>query len=148
MAKLRVLADVGSYEALLAALRQRVSELQIHGERFDAFCGLPEGYLSKLIGVKPVRRIGMQSFAPLMAGLGLRLLVIEDQEATARLKNKLPPRNESYVRSVAVHGHLTTRFLQKIGRKGGENSRVNLGKRLRKQLARKAALARWRKDAT
>jgi hypothetical protein len=50
------------------------------------------------------------------------------------------------VRSVAVHGHLTTRFLQKIGRKGGENSRVNLGKRLRKQLARKAAAARWKKE--
>jgi hypothetical protein len=78
----------------------------------------------------------------------LRLLIIEDQDATDRLKNSLPPRNESYVRSVAVHGHLTTRFLRKIGRKGGENSRVNLSKRLRRQLARKAALARWGKDTT
>jgi hypothetical protein len=141
----RVIATVSSYQEMLAALRSRVTELQINGERFDHFAGLPTGYLSKLIGAKPIRRLGMVSFQPVLAALGLRLLVIEDQEATERLKNCLPPRNPSYVRSVAVHGHLTTRFLQKIGRKGGENSRVNLSKRLRKQLARKAALARWRK---
>jgi hypothetical protein len=133
---------------MLAALRARVNELQINGERFDEYSGLPRGYLSKLIGARPIRRLGMTSFAPVLAGLGLRLLVIEDQEATERLKNCFPPRNQSYVRSVAVHGHLTTRFLQKIGRNGGENSRVNLSKRLRKQLARKAAFARWRKSAT
>ena len=73
--------------------------------------------------------------APVLAGVGLRLLVIENRMCA------------SYVRSVAVHTSLTTRFLQKIGRKGGENSRVNLGKRLRKQLARKAAAARWGKAA-
>ena len=49
------------------------------------------------------------------------------------------------MRSVAVHA-VTTRFLRKIGAKGGANSRKYLGKRLVKQLARKAALARWRKD--
>jgi len=138
-----VIADVTSYEQMLAALRARVNELQLNGERFDEFAGLPRGYLSKLIGAKPIRRLGMTSFAPVLAGLGLRLLVIEDNAATERLKNRLPPRNQSYVRSVAVHGHLTTRFLQKIGRKGGENSRKYLGKRMVKQLARKAALARW-----
>jgi hypothetical protein len=139
----RVLADVCSYEHLLAALRARVAELEVAGQRFDEYAGLPIGYLSKLIGARPVRRIGPTSFAPVLAGLGLRLLVIEDPEGTERLRNSLPPRNASFVRSVAVHGHLTTRFLAKIGRKGGENSRKYLGKRLVKQLARKAALARW-----
>ena len=141
----RVIADVSSYEQMLAALRARVNELQVNGERFDEYCGLPKGYLSKLIGTKPIRRLGMTSFAPVLAGLGLRLLVIEDQEATERLKNCLQPRNQSYVRSVAVHTNLTTRFLRKIGAKGGENSRKYLGKRLVKQLARRAAAARWQK---
>jgi hypothetical protein len=140
----RVLADVTSYDGMLEALRARVNELQIHGERFDAFVGLPEGYLSKLIGARPVRRLGPTSFAPVLAGLGLRLLVIEDPEGTERLRNSLSPRNASFVRSVAVHGHLTTRFLSKIGRKGGQNSRKYLGKRMVKTLARKAAAARWK----
>jgi hypothetical protein len=133
---------------MLAALRLRVRELQINGERFDEYSGLPKGYLSKLIGAKPIRRLGMTSFALVLAGLGLRLLVIEDSAATERLKNKLPPRNQSYVRSVAVHTNLTTRFLRKIGAKGGKNSRKNLGKRLVKHLARKAANARWKKGAS
>ena len=144
----RVIADVSSYEQMLAALRLRVTELQIKGEAFDEFAGLPQGYLSKLIGAKPIRRLGMTSFAPVLAGLGLRLLIIEDQEATERLKNRLPPRNQSFVRSVAVHTNLTTRYLRKIGAKGGENSRKYLGKRLVKQLARKAAAARWTKGAS
>ena len=143
-----MIADVTSYEQMLAALRARVNELQLNGERFDEFAGLPRGYLSKLIGAKPIRRLGMTSFAPVLAGLGLRLLVIEDNAATERLKNKLPPRNQSYVRSVAVHTNVTTRFLRKIGAKGGENSRKFLGKRLVKQLARKAAAARWKNGAS
>ena len=144
----RVIAEVNSYGQMLAALRARVNELQINGERFDEYAGLPRGYLSKLIGAKPIRRLGMTSFAPVLAGLGLRLLIIEDQEATERLKNRLPPRNQSFVRSVAVHTNLTTRYLRKIGAKGGENSRKYLGKRLVKQLARKAAAARWTKGAS
>jgi hypothetical protein len=144
----RVLAEFTDYDGMLAAVRARVAELQVNGERFDEFAGLPRGYLSKLIGARPVRRIAMTSMGPVMNGLGLRLLVIENQEATARLKNHLPPRNQSYVRSVAVHGHLTTRFLQKIGRKGGANSRKYLPKRLARRLARKAAAARWRKGAS
>src|SRR5262252_9947547 len=55
----RVIADVCSYEDMLATLRSRVNELQINGERFDEYAGLPRGYLSKLIGAKPVRKIGM-----------------------------------------------------------------------------------------
>jgi hypothetical protein len=141
----RVIAEFTDYEGMLAAVRARVAELQVNGERFDEFAGLPKGYLSKLIGVNPTRRIAATSMGPVMNGLGLRLLVIENQEATARLKKNLPPRNNSYVRTVAVHGqHLTTRFFQKIGRLGGANSRKYLPKRLVKRLARKAAAARWK----
>ena len=137
----RVIADVSSYEQMLAALRLRAHELQIAGEHFDEYSGLPRGYLSKLIGARPVRRLGMTSFAPVLVGLGLRLLIIEDQDATKRLKNRLPPRNESYVRSVAVHTNLTTRFLRKIGAKGGENSRKYLGKRLAPQAQGQTSLS-------
>ena len=140
----RTLAEFSDYEGMVEAIRSRVTELAIHGERFDEFAGLPQGYLSKLVGSRPVRRISHVSMGPLFAALGVYCVMFENPVATALLKKRLPPRNQSFVRSVAVHGHLTTRFLAKIGRKGGRNSRKYLGKRLRKQLARKAALARWR----
>jgi hypothetical protein len=41
----------------------------------------------------------MVSFAPVLAGLGLRCLFVEDPEGTERLKNRVPPRNGSYVRA-------------------------------------------------
>jgi hypothetical protein len=141
----RILGEFTDYDGMLTAVRTRVAELNVNGERFDEYAGLPKGYLSKLIGVKPTRRIAMTSMGPLFGALGIYCVVIENPDATARLRDRLPPRNGSYVRSVAVHGHLTTRFLRKIGAKGGENSRKYLGKRLRKQLARHAAAARWKK---
>src|SRR5262252_6760966 len=106
----RIVATFNSYAGMLEAIRARVNELQINGERFDEYAGLPRGYLSKLVGARPIRRLGMTSFQPVLAGLGLRLLVIEDNAATERLKNKLPPRNGSYVRSAAVQVQLSTRF--------------------------------------
>ena len=141
----RVLADVSSYEEMLAALRSRVTELQICGERFDEFAGLPRGYLSKLIGAHPIRKLGMSSFQPVLAGLGLRLLVIEDLQATERLRSRLRPRNGSYVRADATHVTLTFRFMQKIGRLGAKARIDNSTKAQRQEWARNAAFARWRK---
>jgi hypothetical protein len=35
----RVVAEFSDYAGMLEAIRARVSELQIHGERFDSFAG-------------------------------------------------------------------------------------------------------------
>jgi hypothetical protein len=139
----RVIASFDSYEGMLDAIRARVNELQIHGERFDAHVGLPEGYLSKLVGARPVRRLGMVSFAPVLAGLGLKCQFVEDQAATERLKNHVAPRNGSYVRADATHVVLTFRFMQKIGRKGAQARVDNSTKQQRQEWARKAANVRW-----
>jgi len=141
----RIIADVSSYEQMLTALRARVAELQINGERFDEYAGLPRGYLSKLVGAKPIRRIGMTSWTPVLAGLGLRCLFVEDEAATQRLRDRLAPRNGSYVRADATHVVLTFRFMQKIGRLGAQARVDNSTKQQRRQWARRAAIARWRK---
>jgi hypothetical protein len=141
----RVIATFGSYAEMLEAIRERVNELQINGERFDEYAGLPRGYYSKLAGAKPIRRLGMTSFAPVLNGLGLKCQFIEDQEATERLKNRLPPRNGSYVRSAAWQVTLTRRFLQKIGRLGGKANMARLTPKQRSELGKRGANARWRK---
>jgi hypothetical protein len=38
--ELRIVATFDSYAGMLDAIRARVNELQIHGERFDALAGL------------------------------------------------------------------------------------------------------------
>jgi hypothetical protein len=142
----RIVATFDSYAGMLEAIRARVNELQIHGERFDAHVGLPEGYLSKLAGVRPTRRLGMVSLAPVLNGLGLRCQFIEDPEATSRLKNRVAARNQSYVRTMPASAGitLTARMLKRIRRLGGKARMAQLTAKERRELARKAALARWR----
>ena len=141
----RVIADVCSYEEMIAALRQRVNELQIHGERFDAFAGLPEGYLSKLIGPNPVRRIGAVSFQPLLAGLGLRLLVIEDPAATQRLKDRLVPRDNSYSRATCTLRIVTDKQWRQLQKLGGKARWNGISKVQRREIMREVRAARERK---
>ena len=146
----RVIAEFVDYPGMLAALRARVNELQINGERFDEFAGLPKGYLSKLFGARPVRRLGMTSFSPVLAGLGLRCLFVEDPEGTERLKSRLRPRNPSFVRTMpAAAGILfTARMLKRIRRLGGQARMARLTPKQRSELGRKAAAARWTKGAS
>jgi hypothetical protein len=87
----------------------------------------------------------MTSYGPVIAGLGLRCLFVEDDEATQRLKNRVAPRNESYVRG-APSIVLTVRFFQKIGRLGAQARIDNSTKAQRQQWARHAANTRWAKE--
>ena len=77
--------------------------------------------------------------------------MVEDAAALARLRNQTTPRNGSYVRpgmrAGSVQVVLTSNFMRKIRKKGGENSRKYLPKRLVKRLAKKAAAARWQNGA-
>jgi hypothetical protein len=115
----RILAEFADYNGLLNAVRARVNELAINGERFDEYAGLPRGYLSKLIGINPIRSISRTSMGPLFGALGIRCIIVEDQAATARLKSRLQPRNNSFSRVTCTSLVITDRKwrqIQKIGR--------------------------------
>jgi hypothetical protein len=138
----RIVAEFSDYDGLLVALRARVNEFAINGERFDEFAGLPKGYLSKLIGARPVRRIGLTSMGPLFDALGIRCVMIENPVALARLKSRLKPRNPSFVRS-GLRIVLTNRFLQSNGRKGGQARWQQLTPQQRSIIMRTLAQRRW-----
>ena len=139
----RVLGEFSDYDELISALRARAAELNLSGQSIDTVSGLADRYAAKLLGPQQIRRLGATSFGPFFGALAVRGVLVEDKAAVAKLRSRTTPRNERYVRNGVVHVQLTRRFFQKIGRIGGENSRKYLGKRLVKQLARKAAAARW-----
>ena len=139
----RVLGEFSDYDELISALRARAAELNLSGQAIDTVSGLADRYAAKLLGPQQIRRLGATSFGPFFGALAVRGVLVEDKAAVAKLRSRTTPRNERYVRNGVVHVQLTRRFFQKIGRIGGENSRKYLGKRLVKQLARKAAAARW-----
>jgi hypothetical protein len=140
----RAIGQFADYSGMVAAIRNRVSELQINGERFDEFAGLPRGYLSKLIGVRPVRRIGMTSLGPLFDALGIYCIIVEDPAATARLKNRVKPRNNSYMRASYTHLAITNRQWSRIQKLGRAARWKRLSRIERRDIMRAIALKRWR----
>jgi len=139
----RVIAEFTDYDGMLNAVRARVEELQVNGERLDEFAGLPRGYLSKLIGVRPIRRIAMTSMGPLFGALGIRCVIIEDPITTQRLKNRIKPRNNSYHRTSYTMRTVTDRQWRKIQKLGRKARWRKLNKRERTEVMRAVSLARF-----
>jgi hypothetical protein len=147
----RIIGEFIDYAGLLAVVRARVNELQINGERFDEFAGLPRGYLSKLVGVRPTKRIGMLSLGPLFAALGITCVMLEDPAATARLKSRLVPKQSSFVRPTWTYVVVTNRKwarIQKLGSQARAAAWNKLSPQQRSEMMRAVVLKRWRKGAS
>ena len=142
----RIVGKFTDYNELINALRLRAAELNLSGEQCDSLSGLPARYAQKLLGPQQIRRLGAISLGPFLGALAVRGVLVEDKAAVEKLLRQTTPRQSQYVRTGAVHIELSMRHMRKIAAQGGRNSRKYLGKRLVKQLARKAAAARWQKS--
>ena len=129
---------------MINGLKLRAADLNLSGETIDAVSGLPSRYAAKLLGPTQVRRIGALSLGAFLGALCLKGQFVIDEEAERRLKNRLPPRNTSYVRGTPSIV-FTARFFQRFGRKGAQARIDNSTKQQRQEWARRAAIARWRK---
>ena len=127
----RIVGKFTDYNELINALRLRAAELNLSGEQCDSLSGLPARYAQKLLGPQQI---------------AVRGVLVEDKAAVEKLMRQTTPRQSQYVRTGAVHIELSMRHMWKIAAQDGRNSRKYLGKRLVKQLARKAAAARWQKS--
>lgn len=86
------LAIVVDYAGLVTALRQRIVELGTGMESVDAVAGLPARYTSKLLSRNYRSSLGQVSLGPILGALGLKLALLHDDEALARVRHRLPPR--------------------------------------------------------
>jgi hypothetical protein len=92
------LAIVTDYAGLLTALRQRIVEIGTHMEAVDDVAGLPLRYTAKLLSarVRPGKpNLGPISLGPLLGALGLKLALVADEDALAKVRDRLPPRGTS-----------------------------------------------------
>jgi hypothetical protein len=141
------------YAGLVMAFRERAQQrrIAIAGDNVAAVSGLPNSYICKLLSVHPVRRIGAISLGPLLAVLGLKIILAEDKEAVAKFGPQLGVRNEACVHNGAViNFQFSRRHMQKLGQKGAkvrwkaERKRIQVKKKL-SAMKRKAVMARWAK---
>jgi hypothetical protein len=143
----RALARIEHSEALLAAIRRRVDELQITHEIIDHRSGFQSGYSSKLLSDPPQRRLGHFSLFVLLQTLGLDMVLVENPQALENLKNPMHKRRQAWMLRAPSIVHLTPDFLRLIGTKGGRARAQKLSEKRRSEISRQAAMARWSKAA-
>jgi len=152
-------AEIDHYNAygrLISAFRDRVDQrrLALSSPGVAEVSGLPAFYLNKLLQPNPIRRIGMISLGPLLAVLGLKIILTEDEEAVKRFDDRLPKSKlpaGAVMAMLAVrcgpgkHQLVSVRQLRKMAPLGGVARSAALSPRRRSQIARIAARARWQK---
>jgi hypothetical protein len=92
---MRSLAVVSSYGELILCLRQRAEALGVSNMTLDEAAGLTSGHAGKLLSSRPHRALGPISLGLMLEALGLRLVVVEDEEALARMRPRLHPRKRN-----------------------------------------------------
>jgi hypothetical protein len=120
------LAEIRDYNSLHQALRIRAAQLEISRLDLDRLAYLTPGHASKLLSPRPTKWLGNQTLNFVLPALGVKLILVEDPEALARIRATTRRRNSKLdptKRNAAVSFSLSNRFFRRIGRKGGENSR-------------------------
>jgi hypothetical protein len=86
------LAVIGSYRDLVMALRRRVVELDTTVSGLDDVTGLPDGYCTKILSLSGTRYLGPLSLGLILKSLGVKLALVVDDEALAKMRDRLPVR--------------------------------------------------------
>lgn len=138
----RTIGEFNDYQGFMAALRTRANELHLSRSDDDNadVAGLPNKYIAKLLGPRPVRRVGMKTLGPLLGVLQVKLILVVDEEAVRRYGGRVRKRDERLVRNGNVTIEFSHRHMKRIGRNGGKK-RALLGKTERIRLARIGGLA-------
>jgi hypothetical protein len=168
--------DIRSYDDLHHTLRSRVSALELPLAVLDDLVGAQNGYSAHVLsptlgqpgrsGRRNTRRLGFDFAALFLRGLGLKMQIVEDEEARARYESRWTRRNTKKANCVplgpsaaalagslrrdqcARAGRASMRQLSKperseLGRRGAKARNEALTSRRRSEIARAAAISRW-----
>lgn len=136
-----VYAVATDYDALHLALRDRAEELQTTREQIDAVSGLQSGYSGKLLAPVPIKSLGKVSLGPMLQTLGLALIVVRDDAAFAKIKDRLGKRERPSRPPNAGSKRPTWLFTKKTAREMGKNRFALMTDAERKRHQRKAGKA-------
>jgi hypothetical protein len=141
---------INSETELLAAIRARVAELDISYDTLDHIAGLPARFASKLLCDPPNRQISQATLWLLMGAIGLKIELIEDPEAYARVQSRLVKRvgaNARHITPLSLARRRKSPWLFDAVRSQLANKLRNeiLSPQRRVAIARKAARHRWKR---
>lgn len=133
-----------------AALRARADELNVTREEIDRVVGWSNGYAGKVLCVPPIKDMTLSRYFELLGALGLAIQFVDDPLAS-RYTGRMEQRDRKWVRKHAIvsSGRIPWLFkpenAREMGIKGGLKVNAQRSVRIRKKLAKQAALIRWEK---
>lgn len=136
--------EARDYEGLLDGLRARIEQLNVAGETLDQISGLARGHAHKLVGVRPVKTLGLKSLGDMLGALGLRIVLEHDQDAFDLVAGRLKRRADYQIRR-ALRIMVTAQYLRGIGKVGAEAGHAKRTPEQRKSHATRLVNIRWRK---
>lgn len=139
------LAEIRDYRDLHAALRRRADALEVSRLNLDELCGLPAGYVSKLLAPKCMKAVGPISLGALLGVMGCKLVLEEDPGAFARIRRRLKKRSAHQVRPMGSMVRAPWLFSCENAREISAVQMLKTTAAARSLNARRAAIARWRK---
>lgn len=150
-----VIAMIADYDDLIEALRERAADLGLSYDAIDARAGLQSGYTAKLLGPGMTRKLGPVSLGALLGSLCLIMTLVEDEDATARIRRGGVIRAKKQAMLNRLSMKAISRYIQPLSRefarRGGKASAAKRAAaatskkaaQARRAQARRAALARW-----
>ena len=139
------LAEFTDYDELRRALNQVREIRDISLERLDEITGASPYYFAHLLGPRPTKRLGLQSLGWALGGLGVKGLLVTDQEALARVQGRYQARDAAHLKSVqqGIAGSRRPKWLftSKTASEMAKKRMSKLSDAQRKRLARKAGKA-------
>lgn len=148
MSEPRRIAVVRTLAEMMAAYEERFRELQVTQQEIDRVSGLPDGYTNKVM--RGNKGLGPLLFQSWNSTAGVMWQMIDDPDAierhTKQLKRAGSQRMLGIGKQTLIIIKTTPKKLKKWAIKGGHARAAKLPRWRRKQIARKAARARWRKE--
>ena len=106
---------VESEAELRALIRDRIAEFGTTYGAVEAYAGLPESYVAKLMAPSRIRRFGNRSLPLLLQALALgiaRVTFIEDRTRAAKTRKRLAPRRRKVSCRPAPHRRIAAECKQ------------------------------------
>jgi hypothetical protein len=91
------LGEFVDYESLRRALIEVRERRDISLELLNSISGAPDGYFQKIFGPNPTKGIGLRSLGWALGGLGVKGVLIDDQQALARVSRLFVPRDPAHL---------------------------------------------------
>jgi hypothetical protein len=145
-----LLARVEVADDAVAALRQRLADIDLAYAAAEDLAAMPEGSVGKLIAPAQVRGLTVSALLRLGGACGLTLLIVADEKLTRKMQPRWQTRDRSRAHSrrpPKIGKVQLRRFLPEVaaemGRRGGVAWVAKTTPEQRRALGLRGAMKRW-----